>query len=209
MDISSFDGGNVEGDVEEWWLNFAYDTIRSHIMTPGIPPEDAVVLPLPMKANIRFTNRLHTPKAFGDDAMPREFYKIPGSHHLDIWTTDKLDFDTVFNIDHPAFDTIMSIYTEAAMLPDKRLQACAGPEYTTQVDDDGFVIKNPVLSGDKDTDVGASNEEDSEGNEEDAAGGDEPPAIPVDGGDSTSSSSSNKIVGSFVAAFVLTVGMMA
>ena len=91
MDISSFNGGSVESNVEAWWQSFGLDTIRSHIMTPGTPPKEAMVLPLPMKASIRINNQQETLKALGDDAMPREFYKITGSHHLDIWTSEKLE----------------------------------------------------------------------------------------------------------------------
>ena len=195
-------------------------TRLSALTYEGVPPEDAVVLPLPMKASIRFNNQQETLKAFGDDAVPREFYKIPGSHHIDIWTTDTLDFDTMFDIDNPAFDTITSIYGEAARLPDSRLQACAGPEYTSQVNDDGFVIKIPVISENhegtkeepepagsfKDPEVEVSTEnnssaieEGSEGNNEQGPGGngndEEPPA----------SASNKAIARSFGVAFLLTI----
>jgi hypothetical protein len=56
------------------------------------PPANAVVLPLLMKASVHFTNRLHVLKAFGDDAMPREFYRVYDSHHLDIWTSTSLAY---------------------------------------------------------------------------------------------------------------------
>ena len=61
--------------------------------------------------------------------MPREF---TGSQEvIDVWTSDKLDYKTMTSRKtiNSAFDTIMYIYSEAARLPDKMLQACAGPQY--------------------------------------------------------------------------------
>ena len=88
-------------------------------------------------------------EAFGDDAMPREFYKIPGSHHLPIWTNHKFDVYGIANAlqqnDTSAFDTITSIYTQTAVLPDKPLKACAGPDFSVEANDNGFAVKSPVL----------------------------------------------------------------
>jgi hypothetical protein len=79
MDMSSFNGGNVLSNEQNYWKNFISDTISTYIRTPELPPAESVFLPVPMAASIRFNNRQQTPKAFGDNAMPREFYRVHGS----------------------------------------------------------------------------------------------------------------------------------
>jgi hypothetical protein len=71
----------------------------------------------------------------GDNAMPREFYKIPSSYHLPIWTSMPLN-TSALNGSSLAFPTLMKVYTEAAIKPDKPLkQYCVGTEY--YADDEG------------------------------------------------------------------------
>ena len=71
MDILSFNGGNVEGGAEEWWIPFTLSAFDAFSHKPENPPANTLVLPLLMKALVCFTNRLHVPKAFGDYVMPK------------------------------------------------------------------------------------------------------------------------------------------
>ena len=79
LDISSFNGGNVLDGLGDFWKKYRGATLTAYFRTPELPPEEAVFLPVPMAAFIRFNNRQQTPKAFGDNAMPREFYRVHGS----------------------------------------------------------------------------------------------------------------------------------
>lgn len=59
IDISSFNGGNIDHDVENFWQSYATDLISIGIRTEVLPPSEAIVMPIPMRAHITMNNRQH------------------------------------------------------------------------------------------------------------------------------------------------------
>ena len=49
------------------------------------------MLPLPLNAQLQYTQSAQYPTVLGDNALPREWYKVPAQHHLNVWT----------QVDHP------------------------------------------------------------------------------------------------------------
>jgi hypothetical protein len=128
-DITTFNGGNVNTQAGSVWKDFALEVILTAAITEPLVPAEAVLLPMPINVNVTSAQRLQYPKAMGDNAMPREFYKIPSSYQLPIWTSMPLDISAL-NGSSLAFPTLMKVYTEAAIKPDKPLkQYCVGTEY--------------------------------------------------------------------------------
>ena len=54
----------------------------------------------------------------------------------------KLNSDALF--DEEGIEWLAEIYSRAMDLPDKPLTACAGPDYTLEVDANGTVVKTPI-----------------------------------------------------------------
>jgi len=145
-DITSFNGGNVynTGEKNELWWLFFKDLVNSFPHTQKWPMPEEIVLPLPVKGDITFAQRAQYPKAMGDNARPREFYKIPSSYHINQWTTKEL---TVKNMmDSTTLKTLVKLYVESAMKEDKPMQKCAGPEYSIFETAYSKYVKYPIIN---------------------------------------------------------------
>jgi len=100
MDITSFNGGNVAtyqtqapSSSRSLWKE-ALDTIAdAEIFFPAeTQREDSWhFLPLPLNIySVTFAQRAEYLRVLGPKALPREWYLVPASYHLDIWTSQSL-----------------------------------------------------------------------------------------------------------------------
>jgi len=90
MDITSFNGGNV-AEYQPFWHHALEPTIDASIFFPEATPPRWPFAPVPMNlAYLSYAQRAQYPRALGADALPREWYKIPASYHLDVWPKESL-----------------------------------------------------------------------------------------------------------------------
>ncbi|EOD33311.1 hypothetical protein EMIHUDRAFT_229856 [Emiliania huxleyi CCMP1516] len=86
--VSSFNGGirNPQWQGKET-INFIQSAVDLSVLKPSIstPPRDAPVLLVPLNTQLTFTMTAQYHTALGDNAKPSEFYRIPASHHLNVW----------------------------------------------------------------------------------------------------------------------------
>lgn len=127
MDITSFNGGNVktyqDGRPEGYSLwKDALDTfIDAWIYFPDSKGPSRFFLPVPLNVYmVRFAQRAEYPRALGPKALPREWYLIPASYHLNVWSSDNLN--TYRDASKKAKETLFDLYSQTAALPPKPRQ---------------------------------------------------------------------------------------
>lgn len=123
MDITSFNGGNVGTyQSRSWsiWKEALDHVIDMSLFHPQEAPPAWPFLPVPLNLyKVRFAQRAEYPRPLGSRALPREWYEIPASFHLDMWTSDNLRYVDEFTAD--AWRTLYGIYRATAALPNKPL----------------------------------------------------------------------------------------
>ena len=95
LDISSFAGGNVE-DYEKFWPKIAIAAKLGELASGGEAPftKDHAgswsyhPIAFPTKAKAAFNWKMMFMKSFGQEALPRQFYLVPGRKHFNYWGTD-------------------------------------------------------------------------------------------------------------------------
>lgn len=109
LDVASFAGGNVE-DYEDFWPGIAFGAKAGSLASLdtakwSVSKKDFWVsypIPFPTKARASFNWNMMFVEAMGDNALPRQFYLIPGRRHFNVWGRDP--------------DTVMSLYKEIAAI---------------------------------------------------------------------------------------------
>jgi len=125
MDITSFNGGNVgtyQSAAGSSLSKAALDSIAdADIFYPESQPPNWPFLPVPLNIyKARFAQRAEYPRALGPKALPREWYQIPASYHLDIWTRESLSgFET---LSKTALTKLHSLYVKTAAKAPKPLK---------------------------------------------------------------------------------------
>jgi hypothetical protein len=97
LDVASFAGGNVE-DYEDFWPKLAFTARVAKLASGGQAPwikaheKTWVSSPIafPTKASANFNWNMMFVEAMGPDALPRQFYLIPGRRHFNLWGSDKV-----------------------------------------------------------------------------------------------------------------------
>jgi len=95
MDITSFNGGNSatyqaqEGD--SLWKMALDSFVDAGVFYPESKPPTYPFLPIPLNLDsASFTQRAEYPRPLGPKALPREWYLVPASYHLNMWTSSDL-----------------------------------------------------------------------------------------------------------------------
>lgn len=128
MDITSFNGGNVRTyqDGRPNGYSLWKDALDTFIDAWIYFPEDSEApsrffLPVPLNVYmVRFAQRAEYPRALGPKALPREWYLIPASYHLNVWSSDNLN--TYRDASTRAKETLFDLYSQTAALPPKPRQ---------------------------------------------------------------------------------------
>jgi len=131
MDITSFNGGNVasyqvgKSTSYSLWKD-ALDTIAdASVFFPEEEPQSWPFLPIPLNIyKARFSQRAEYVRTLGPKALPREWYLIPASYHLDIWTVEPLN--RFQELSANGRRKLFEIYVATAALPPKPLVRAAG-----------------------------------------------------------------------------------
>jgi len=127
MDITSFNGGNVAtyqtqapSSSRSLWKE-ALDTIAdAEIFFPAeTQREDSWhFLPLPLNIySVTFAQRAEYLRVLGPKALPREWYLVPASYHLDIWTSQSLK--SYEELSAAGRQKLYELYVATAALPPK------------------------------------------------------------------------------------------
>lgn len=103
MDVASFAGGNVE-EYDSFWPNLAFAAKLGHLASLGAAPWSeahehtwvAHPIAFPTKASARFNWNMMFVEAMGDDALPRQFYLIPGRKHFDFWASTDVELADLY-----------------------------------------------------------------------------------------------------------------
>jgi len=124
MDITSFNGGNVGTYQAQvgWslWKEALDSFVDAGVFYPKSKPPTYPFLPIPLNLyKVRFAQRAEYPRALGQKALPREWYLIPASHHLDIWTSDDLRY--FGSLSPEATSTLHELYKQTAAKAPKPL----------------------------------------------------------------------------------------
>jgi hypothetical protein len=96
LDVASYAGGNVE-EYEDFWPKLSFAAKVGKIASGGNAPwikaqlKTWVASPIafPTTAKARFNHNMMFVKAMGDNALPRQFYIMPGRKHFNIWGSDE------------------------------------------------------------------------------------------------------------------------
>lgn len=96
LDVASFAGGNVE-DYDSFWPGLAFGAKVASLASNGLAPytvahENSWVsspIAFPTRAKARFNWNMMFVEAMGDNALPRQFYLIPGRRHFNVWGSDE------------------------------------------------------------------------------------------------------------------------
>ena len=94
LDVTSYNGGIANEQTQsERAVQYANSAADLKVFKPTLtnPLAEAVMLPLPLNAQLQYTQSAQYPTVLGDNALPREWYKVPAQHHLNVWT----------QVDHP------------------------------------------------------------------------------------------------------------
>jgi len=127
LDISSFGAGAVNTRFDSLYSEFARVAmhLKAHQPDYAPPPRHATLMPLPMATTaIAFASHAEYPTILGDDALPREFYKVPAQTHLS-WNPFQLD---ALNHGEPTVvwkGTLNGVLVEAKGMGELHLQANA------------------------------------------------------------------------------------
>jgi len=124
MDITSFNGGNVEtyqdGDESSYslWKDALDSVVDAYTFFPDEKAPSWPFVPIPLNIyKARFAQRAEYLRALGPKALPREWYLIPASYHLDIWSSDVLS--SYRDASSSGKQKLYEIYKETAALPPK------------------------------------------------------------------------------------------
>jgi len=119
MDMTSFNGGNVglyqsseqsDDDLSKASLDSVVDASVFH---PAAEPPNWPFLPVPLNLySLNFAQRATYPRALGPKALPREWYLIPASYHLDVWVPHT--FEVFEALQEPALRALHGLYVETA-----------------------------------------------------------------------------------------------
>ena len=96
LDVASFAGGNVE-EYADFWPGLSFGSKVGSLASRGEAPytkaheKSWVSSPIafPTRASARFNWNMMFVEAMGDQALPRQFYLIPGRRHINMWGTDE------------------------------------------------------------------------------------------------------------------------
>jgi len=123
MDITAFNGGNVAtyqnpGSSYGLWTDAVSAMVDAAVFFPNETLPSWPFLPIPMSMySVSFAQRAEYARALGPKALPREWYLVPGSHHLNVWSSTALiSYPRLPNF---AKQKLYDIYTAAAVLPPK------------------------------------------------------------------------------------------
>jgi len=109
LDITSFNGGNVgtyQGGRSALWKHALSPAVDAGIYFPEEESPTWPFAPIPMNLlAVRFAQRAEYPRALGPNALPREWYTIPASYHLDVWSSLPLD-----NYNHLSVEAEWKLY---------------------------------------------------------------------------------------------------
>jgi len=130
MDTSAFAGGNVES-YKAFWPQVFYAAIIGDILygpdtpigkrlrAPGAADRKyakSLVLPMPTTAVSRFNFNMMYMKEFGDQSLPREWYKLPAHKHYFEWHPTSAE-------DASSWSSLQSVYTKIANEDWKQVRA--------------------------------------------------------------------------------------
>ena len=109
LDVASFAGGNVE-DYDSFWPSVAFGAMAGRLASSGKTVWDkadkeywvSYPIPFPTKAKASFNWNMMFVEAMGEEALPRQFYLIPGRKHFNVWGRDE--------------DAVMGLYREIASI---------------------------------------------------------------------------------------------
>jgi len=126
MDITSFNGGNVAtyqaGKASSYslWKDALDSVVDAHAFFPDDKAPSWPFMPIPLNIyKVGFAQRAEYLRALGPKALPREWYLIPASYHLDIWPGEVL---TRYKEASPTGKrTLFELYKATAALPPKPL----------------------------------------------------------------------------------------
>jgi hypothetical protein len=104
MDVAAFAGGNVE-HYDEFWPRRALGARLGNIVSGGAAgwtqshANSWVSSPIafPTKAKVNFNWNMMFAEALGEEALPRQFYLIPGRKHFNIWISEETDRHAFFS----------------------------------------------------------------------------------------------------------------
>ena len=96
LDVAAFAGGNVEG-YKDFWSRATFQAKAARLASMGKAPwivqhEKSWVsspMPFPTRAGAAFNRNMMFVEAMGEDALPRQFYLIPGRRHFKLWGSDE------------------------------------------------------------------------------------------------------------------------
>jgi hypothetical protein len=131
LDTTSFNGGNIIipfGDGLSFQTMFLLNQKLGNLVfniTGGLPNRDTAeptpLLPLPYKGgSVSFAYNAQYIKSLGRNALPREWYRVPGSHHLDWWPANQADWATLKGSPMAPSAVMQTLYREA----NKKLSKC-------------------------------------------------------------------------------------
>jgi hypothetical protein len=103
LDVASFAGGNVE-EYDTFWPSLSFSSKVGRLASGGQAPYSVTQekswvsspIAFPTKAGARFNWNMMFVEAMGNDALPRQFYLIPGRRHFNIWGTDDATRQSIY-----------------------------------------------------------------------------------------------------------------
>ena len=103
LDVAAFAGGNVE-EYDTFWPTLAFAAKVGHLASGGeaewskMHEKSWVSSPIafPTKAKGRFNWNMMFAEAMGPNALPRQFYIIPGRRHINLWASTPEDMNAIY-----------------------------------------------------------------------------------------------------------------
>lgn len=136
-DITSFNGGNLNGNYQGLFDDLFKTLIEAAVHNPEHPKpgREAIMLPLPWATSeVKFAQRAQYPTVLGDHALPREWYKVPAPNHIDAWTSGDLTFTARGRNPEDPEQAVMGLITPDEMVTIAGLyEAAAKKEYRALV----------------------------------------------------------------------------
>mmetsp|Transcript_43407 Transcript_43407/g.108990 ORF Transcript_43407/g.108990 Transcript_43407/m.108990 type:complete len:539 (+) Transcript_43407:3-1619(+) len=126
LDITTLNGGNVAAyqmmsSSRGLWTDAVSAMVDAAVFFPNETLPSWPFLPIPLNIHtVSFAQRAQYPRVLGTRALPREWYLVPGSYHLNIWTSIELTSYTVPPRQRQlARQKLYEIYSRTAALPPK------------------------------------------------------------------------------------------